>query len=78
MAVRIAVNIPERLHHQLQLRARQSGTSMQALIVRAIEQTCNEPKIGKRVTGPMITGGNAGQLIRVMRIRMTWCFPDLR
>ena len=57
MAVRTTVDIPEPLHNQLRHRAEQSGTSIRALIVRAIEQAYTEPKRGHRVTGPMIKGG---------------------
>jgi hypothetical protein len=54
MAVRTTVDIPEPLHHKLRQRAQQSGTSMRALIVRAIEQTYSEPRKGRYVTGPLV------------------------
>jgi len=60
MAVRVTVEIPEGLHHRLRLRARESGTSMRSLVIRAIEDACNEPKKGKRVSGPLISGGRRG------------------
>jgi hypothetical protein len=37
-------------------RAQESGTSMRALIVRAIEQTYSEPRKGRYVTGPLVKG----------------------
>lgn len=62
MPVRTTVEIPEALHEILRRQAERSGTSMRSLIVRAIEQTyqqpapqpSQQPKKGKRVTGPMI------------------------
>ncbi len=56
MAVRTTVDIPEPLHDELRHRAERSGTSIRALIVRALEQTYSEAKRGDRVTGPLITG----------------------
>lgn len=56
MAIRTTVDIPEPLHAALRLRARQSGTSIRALVVGALEQAYAAPKKGRRVTGPMITG----------------------
>jgi len=38
MAVRTTVDIPDRLHDRLRRRAQRSGTSIRALIIRAIEQ----------------------------------------
>lgn len=56
MAVRTTVDIPEPLHEALRHRAEQSGTSMRALIIQALEQTYSaRPKQGK-VTGPLIKG----------------------
>jgi hypothetical protein len=56
MAVRTTVDIPEPLHNRLRQKAARSGTSIRALIVRAIEQVYNEGKKGEYVTGPLITG----------------------
>ena len=56
MAVRTTVDIPEPLHDELRHRAQRSGTSIRALIVRALEQTYSAAKRGDRVTGPLITG----------------------
>lgn len=56
MAIRTTVDIPEPLHAALRLRAQQSGTSIRALVIGAIEQTYSAPKKGERVTGPIITG----------------------
>jgi len=60
MAVRTTVDIPEPLHDELRHRAERSGTSIRALIVRALEQTYSETKKGALVTGPLIRG--AGKL----------------
>jgi hypothetical protein len=49
MAVRTTVDIPEPLHDRLRQKATRSGTSIRALIIRAIEQAYTE---GKRFTGP--------------------------
>jgi hypothetical protein len=66
MPVRTTVDIPEPLHQRLRQRAESSGASIRSLIVRAIEETYAEPKKGKRVTGPMITGkGQRGPLYPV-------------
>jgi metal-responsive CopG/Arc/MetJ family transcriptional regulator len=43
MAVRITVDIPEPLHDRLRSRAESSETSIRSLIVRAIDETYNEP-----------------------------------
>lgn len=55
-AVRTTVDIPQSLHALLRHRAEQSGTSIRALIVRAIEQAYSESKKSKYVRGPLITG----------------------
>ena len=54
MAVRTTVDIPEPLHNQLRHRAAQTGTSMRALIIQALEQAYSTRSNGKYVTGPMI------------------------
>ncbi len=56
MAIRTTVDIPEPLHDRLRHRAEQSGTSIRALIIRALEQTYSER--GKRayVAGPLVHG----------------------
>ena len=54
MAVRTTVDIPESLHEELRYRAVQSGTSIRALIVRAIEQTYSPRAKGVRVTGSLV------------------------
>jgi hypothetical protein len=56
MAVRTTVDIPEHLHQSLRERAERSGTSIRALIVKALEQTYAPTKKGKYVTGPMVKG----------------------
>jgi len=50
------VDIPEPLHETLRHRARQSGASVRALIIRAIEQAYTTRKSGGYVTGPLIRG----------------------
>ena len=52
----ILVNIPEPLHEELRHRAQQSGTSIRALIIRAIEHSYGGRKEGEFVTGPMVQG----------------------
>jgi len=56
MPARTIVELPESLHERLKERAQTSGVSIRSLIVRAVEQTYAQPKKGKPVTGPMITG----------------------
>ena len=56
MAVRTTVDIPEPLHDVLRHRAERSGTSIRALIIRAIEQVYSERRKGAYVTGPLIRG----------------------
>jgi hypothetical protein len=56
MAVRTTVDIPEPLHDRLRERAEKSGTSIRALIVRAIEQTYTAEVKGDRVMGPLVKG----------------------
>ena len=51
--MRITIDIPESLHDTLLHRAEQSGTSIQSLIIEALEMY--REKKGKYVTGPMIT-----------------------
>jgi hypothetical protein len=54
MAVRTTVDIPEPLHDALRQRAAQSGTSMRALIIRALEETYSKKRKGAYVTGPFV------------------------
>jgi hypothetical protein len=54
MAIRTTVDIPEPLHETLRHRAAQSGTSMRALILRALEETYSQKRKGAYVTGPLI------------------------
>ena len=56
MAVRTTVDIPEPLHDRLRHRAEQSGTSIRALIMRALDQTYSEGEKGALVTGPLVAG----------------------
>lgn len=56
MAVRTTVDIPEPLHDRLRRRSEQSGLSIRSLIVQAIEETYQQRKSGKYVTGPFVTG----------------------
>jgi hypothetical protein len=55
VAVRTTVDIPEPLHDALRQRAQKSGTSIRALVVRAIEQAYGNRKRDDRVTGPLVT-----------------------
>jgi hypothetical protein len=54
--MRTMVDIPEPLHDRLRREAESSGTSIRALIVRAIEQVYGKRTKGECVTGPLITG----------------------
>ena len=56
MSVRTTVDIPGALHDKLRRRAEQTGTSIRALVVRAIEQVYSERKNSEYVTGPLIAG----------------------
>jgi len=56
MAIRTTVDIPEPLHNRLRFSAQQAGTSIRALIVRALEQTYSEPHRGAYVAGPLVNG----------------------
>jgi hypothetical protein len=63
MPARTTVELPESLHERLKERAQTTGVSIRSLIVRAVEQTYMEPKKGRPVTGPLITGaGKRGPL----------------
>jgi hypothetical protein len=53
---RTTVDIPEPLLDALRQRAARSGTSMQALIVQALEETYSKKRKGTYVTGPFIKG----------------------
>lgn len=62
MAARATVDIPQPLHDRLRRRAEEAGTSIRALVETALDSSYPEPADapsmkGKRVTGPMITGG---------------------
>jgi len=66
MPVRTTIELPESLHERLKERSRSTGVSIRSLIVRAVEETYAEPKMGRPVTGPMITGtGKRGPLYPV-------------
>jgi hypothetical protein len=56
MAVRITVDIPEPLHDMLRHKASQSGSSIRALIIQAIEQTYGTRDKAAYMTGPPVTG----------------------
>jgi len=56
VAIRTTVDIPEPLHDALRYRAAQSGTSMRALIIQALQEAYVKKRKGKYVTGPMIKG----------------------
>jgi hypothetical protein len=54
MPIRTTVDIPETVHQALRHRAAQSGTSMRALIIGALEEKYSKKRKGAYVTGPMI------------------------
>lgn len=54
MAIRTTVDIPEPVHQALRHRAAQSGTSIRALIIRALEETYSTRSKQGYVTGPLI------------------------
>ncbi|HEX5228821.1 MAG TPA: hypothetical protein VFW44_13975 [Bryobacteraceae bacterium] len=54
MAIRTTVDIPEPLHAMLRHRAEQSGTSMRALIVLALEEKFTPKRKGNYLTEPPI------------------------
>lgn len=54
MAIRTTVDIPEPLHLRLRHRAENSGTSIRALVVRALEQVYRGKEEGQPVTGPLV------------------------
>jgi hypothetical protein len=56
MAIRITIDIPERLHDRLRARAARSGVSIYSLMLQAIEQAYGEPGKGARLKGPLVTG----------------------
>ena len=56
MPARTTIELPESLHERLRERSRSTGAYIRSLIVRAVEQTYAEPKMGRPVTGPLITG----------------------
>ena len=56
MTARMTFDIPESLHDVLSQRAQGSGKSIEALILRAIEQSYGGREKGAYVTGPMVDG----------------------
>lgn len=54
MTIRTTVDIPEPLHTLLRHRAENSGTSIRALIIRALEQAYRDKEDGQPVTGPLV------------------------
>ncbi len=60
MAVRTTIDIPEPLHETLLDRAKALGTSVQALIIRAVEDVYCPPLKGEQVAFPLVTGGDLG------------------
>jgi hypothetical protein len=66
VAVRTTVELPEDLHEELRRRAENAGTSVQSLIVFALEQAYKKPKKPYFVTGPLVKGkGKLGPLFPV-------------
>jgi hypothetical protein len=60
MPIRTTIDIPEPLHETLTKRAKTQGTSIRALILRAIEDAYQPPRKGKVITGPFIDLGQPG------------------
>ena len=56
MPIRMTVDIPKPLHDELRRRAQKAGTSIRALIIRAIEDSYGDRKEGEFVTGSMVQG----------------------
>ena len=56
MPIRMTVDFPEPLYEELRHRAQESGTSIRALIIRAIENSYSGREKGELVTGPPIRG----------------------
>ena len=56
MPIRTTVDIPEPLHDRLRAKAEQSGTSIRALIIRAIEQAYTPEGKTARVRGALVKG----------------------
>jgi hypothetical protein len=56
MAIRTTIDIPEPLHERLRHRAERSGTSIRALVIRALEQVYGEAGKEAYVTGPLVAG----------------------
>jgi hypothetical protein len=66
VAVKTTVELPEDLHEELRRRAENAGTSVQSLIVIALEQTYKKLKKPNFVTGPLVKGkGKLGPLFPV-------------
>jgi len=66
MSIRTTVDIPEPLHSRLRHRAENSGTSIRALIVRALEQVYRDNEDRHPVTGPLVRlNGKKGPLFPV-------------
>jgi hypothetical protein len=56
MTIRTTVDIPEPLHERLRRKAERSGTSIRALVIRALDQVYSEAGKEAYVTGPLIKG----------------------
>jgi hypothetical protein len=56
MVIRTTVGIPELLYERLRVTAKQTGTSIRALIVGAIEEKYIESRQGAYVGGPLVRG----------------------
>jgi len=66
MSIRTTFDIPEPLHSRLRHRAENSGTSIRALIVRALEQVYRDKEDRHPVTGPLVRlNGKKGPLFPV-------------
>jgi hypothetical protein len=56
MAIRTTVDIPEPVYEALRERAQRTGTSIRALILRAIEDAYQTGRRGAFVRGPLVKG----------------------
>jgi hypothetical protein len=56
MAVRITIDVPEPVYERLRVRAEQVDSSVQALIVMALEQSYGEQHKAAYVRCPLVNG----------------------
>jgi hypothetical protein len=77
MPVRTSLDIPDALHDELRHRAERSGTSIDALIVSALEQVYCEGRKSVPVTGPLVRGrvSLARSFLKTRTLTNSFC-PD--